>query len=125
LLENLTPESIDSLPPKKAKAMLKEVVKHQRELDNQNTLENTKHAVMFKQKDASYSGALFYSSPVSKTIYQLNQKNQLVLTEHNSAAERLLEVDLTLLVGQTIAEVLPGLGLTILQICILPLRVAS
>jgi diguanylate cyclase (GGDEF)-like protein/PAS domain S-box-containing protein len=108
---NITPEVVDSLPPDKAKAMLKEVLNHQHELENQSTSENIQYAALFKQKDTNYFDAFFYSSPVSKTIYQLNQKNQLILTGSNPAAEKLLGTDLTLLVGRTIAEVFPGLEL--------------
>jgi hypothetical protein len=78
---NITAEAIDLLPPEKAKAMLKEALKQHRKLNNQNNSKRTKPATTFEQKDANYFGSLFYSSPVSKTVYGLNQKNKLFLIE--------------------------------------------
>ncbi|MDX2367028.1 MAG: PAS domain-containing protein, partial [Colwellia sp.] len=101
---SITSEAIDSLPPEKVKAMLKDILKHQAELEKKK-----QNCTGLSHTDANCFSALFHSTPMAITIYELKEDSSLVLAHYNPASEQLVGIDLALLVGLTIEEVLPGL----------------
>lgn len=109
---NITSEAIDSLSLEKAKAMLKVVLINQTELEKKSKSEKKLNCTVLNNKDADCFSALFNSTPVATSIYELKEDNRLVLTQYNPALEKMTGIDSALLVGLTIEEAFPALVAT-------------
>jgi diguanylate cyclase (GGDEF)-like protein/PAS domain S-box-containing protein len=111
--ENLTCDVIDSLPPEKAKAILKDVLKdalkHRAALEKKNNSDNKKSITILSNKKSSCFSALFDTTSVATSIYELKKDNRLILTQYNPASEKMSGVDSELVVGLTIEAAFPSL----------------